>query len=192
MLIVIAIIAILASLVTPALQGILGTGGRVGGVNTAAAVFEQARLAALESGVTAYVGFPGDSANITNRFSHLIVLREPRSDETAGLVAVTRWQKLPQGVFYEGSTNFASVATNKTIPTRTVPPLPGENPPTQLKVIPFNRFGQLVPSGQVVSLRLGEKADPTGSWVRSDANYFEMTVQPLTGRTVVEDKSGKL
>lgn len=183
MLFVIAIIAILSALLTPAVQGLLGVSGRRGGVNTVAAVLEQARLSAMENGVRAYVGFPLNAANKTNAFSHVIVYREPRPGET-NPVAVTRWQKLPQGVFYEGGENFGGSTKNP----GSLPRLGGETI-SQVAVIEFNRFGQLVPNTQPVSIRIGEKPSPTGGWVRGESNFVELTMQPLTGRALVQDRS---
>ena len=186
MLIVIAIIAALSALLVPAVQGLMGTRGRRGGVNTMMAVFEQARLSALESGVRSYVGFPVNAANETNAFSHVIVYRDPRPDETAP-VAVTRWQKLPQGVFYEGGANFGAPKDS----SNALPKLGGETI-GQLAVLEFNRFGQLVPNSDEVKVMVGEKALPKGPWLRGERNFFEISVQPLTGRAVVADKSGTL
>ena len=186
MLIVIAIIAVLSALLVPAMQGLMGTSGRRGGVNTMMAVFEQARLSAMESGVRAYVGFPVEAANKTNAFSHVIVYRDPRPDETAP-VAVTRWQKLPQGVFYEGGANFGATKNSSNV----LPKLGGETI-GQVAVLEFNRFGQLVPNTNEVKVMVGEKAlpTPTDPWLRNESNFFEISVQPLTGRAVVADKSG--
>ena len=186
MLIVIAIIAALSALLVPAVQGLMGTSGRRGGVNTMMAVFEQARLSAMESGVRSYVGFPVNAANETNAFSHVIVYRDPRPDETAP-VAVTRWQKLPQGVFYEGGANFGAPKDS----SNALPKLGGETI-GQLAVLEFNRFGQLVPNSDEVKVMVGEKALPKGPWLRGERNFFEISVQPLTGRAVVADKSGTL
>lgn len=186
MLIVIAIIAVLSALLVPAVQGLMGTSGRRGGVNTMMAVFEQARLSALESGVRSYVGFPVKAANETNAFSHVIVYRDPRPEETAP-VAVTRWQKLPQGVFYEGGANFGATKNS----SNALPKLGGETI-SELAVLEFNRFGQLVPNSDEVKVMVGEKALPKGPWLRGESNFFEISVQPLTGRAVVADKSGTL
>lgn len=190
MLVVVGLIAILTALLAPAMQGLMGTSGRRGGMNTAAAVLEQARLAAIENGVTAYVGFPDRAANATNGFSHLIVFREPdpnRPTET-GPVAVTRWQRLPSGVFYELSPDLAGVLSNYSLPARALPALGGEEI-AGVSVLAFNRFGQLQGVNTEVSLFVGDKADPAAprGWLRSETNYFELRIQPLTGRVIIDD-----
>ena len=194
MLVVIGIIASLLGLLGPALQGLMGTSGRRGGMNTAAAVFEQARLAAIENGVTAYVGLPSGANNKTNGFSHLIVFRDPdpnkQPPETTP-VAVTRWQRLPSGVFYELSPALSGALSNRTVPTRTLPRLGGSEDLTTIPALAFNRFGQMQGVTNEVSLYVGDKIDPTkpNEWRGSASNYFELRVQPLTGRVIIDDAS---
>jgi prepilin-type N-terminal cleavage/methylation domain-containing protein len=121
LLVVVAIIAVLSALITPAVQGLMGTSGRRGALNTVTAVLEQARLSAVENGTTAYVGFPTNAANKTNGFSHLIVFRDARPGDTnANPVAVTRWQRLPNGVFFKGGIDFPEPLPSKTFPTNTL------------------------------------------------------------------------
>lgn len=194
MLVVMGIIAILLALLGPSLQGLMGTSGRRGGMNTAAAVFEQARLAAIENGVTAYVGFPSGAGNKTNAFSHLIVFRDPdpnKQPPETGPVAVTRWQRLPSGVFYELSPALSGAISNRTLPQRTLPRLGGAEDLTTISALAFNRFGQLQGVNNEVSLFVGDKLDPTKEkdWRGSASNYFELRVQPLTGRVVIDDAS---
>ena len=194
LLVVVAIIAVLSALITPAVQGLMGTSGRRGGMSTVAAVFEQARLAAIENGVTAYVGLPSGANNKTNGFSHLIVFRDPdpnKQPPETKPVAVTRWQRLPTGVFYELSPALSGALSNSSLPQRTLPRLGGSEDLTTISALAFNRFGQLQGVNSEVSLFVGDKIDPTknGGWLRGASNYFELRVQPLTGRVVIDDAS---
>jgi prepilin-type N-terminal cleavage/methylation domain-containing protein len=189
MLVVIAIVAILSALLTPAIQGLMGTSGRRGGLNTVTAVFEQARLAAIENGTTTYIGFPINAQNQTNAFSQMIIFRDARpGDANTNPVAVTRWQRLPNGVFFEPSDNFAASIANRTLPTRTLPKL-GSEELTEIPALSFNRFGQLQGVNNEVVVLLGEKIEPTGGWRGSPTNHFRLRIQPLTGRAIVKDAS---
>ena len=193
LLVVTAVIAILVSLVTPALQGLAGTSGRRGGLNTATAVLEHARLTAIETGATTYVGFPTNAVDRTNGVSHMIIFRGPRPyDTNAGFVAVTRWQRLPRGVFYEWPSDVSSNALSLQSLTnpRTLPVL-GNEQVTNLPAIAFNRFGQLQGPAQELKLRIGEKItpEPGAVWRGGPSNFFELTIQPLTGRATVRDLS---
>jgi prepilin-type N-terminal cleavage/methylation domain-containing protein len=186
LLVVVAIIAILSSLLTPAFQGLMGTSGRRGGVNTATALLEQARLAAIENGTSTHVGFPIKAANQTNAFSHLILLRDPRpGDTTTNPVVLTRWQKLPTGVFFEAGPNLSSALSELKLQ---LPRLGSENL-TNISVLTFNRFGQLRGANREVSLLVGEKVEPRGAWRGGPSNYVQMSIQPLTGRAIVTDLS---
>lgn len=189
MLVVIAIVAILTALLAPAVQGLMGTSGRRGGLNTVTAVFEQARLAAIENGTTAYIGFPINAQNQTNAFSQMIIFRDARpGDASTNPVTVTRWQRLPNGVFFEPSDNFAASVANRKLPTNTLPKL-GSEELAQIPALAFNRFGQLQGVNNEVVVLLGEKIEPTGSWRGSPTNHFRLRIQPLTGRAIVEDAS---
>lgn len=189
MLVVIALIAILTTLIAPSLQGLMGISGRRGGLNTLAAVLDQARLAAIENGTTAYVGFPTNATNTTNAYSHLIVFRDARPDDAnQNPVAVTRWQRLPSGVFFQAGTGLNAAVATRTLPPRTLPPLAGSQDITQIPALAFNRFGQLQGVTTNVSVLLGEKIEPTGTnWRGSTSNYYELRIQPLTGRVIIDD-----
>jgi len=190
LLVVVAIIAVLSALITPAVQGLMGTSGRRGALNTVTAVLEQARLSAVENGTTAYVGFPHNAANKTNGYSHLIVFRDARPGDTnTNAVAVTRWQRLPNGVFIQGGTGLSGAVTTRTLASRTLPRLGGSEDLTQIPALAFNRFGQLQGASTAVSVLLGEKIEPTGVWRGSASNYYELRIQPLTGRVIVDDAS---
>ena len=184
LLVVVAIIGLLTTLLVPAMRGLVGVGGRRGGMNVLSGAIEQARLSAMENGVSTYVGFPTGASDPELGYSSVMVVRESRDDEdTDGTVAITRWLRMPRGVYID------SEEASQTVPQGVVPKL-GGSAPGSMKALRFDRFGKLAPSKQV-TLRVGEKTEPSGDFMGKGDNYFELTVQPLTGRVVVADKAMK-
>lgn len=186
---VVAIIAIMSSLLAPAVQGLMGMTGRIGGLNTVTAALDQARLAAIENGVNTHVGFPINAANKTNGFSHIIIFRDAKpQDSGTNPVALTRWQRLPNGVFFQPGPGFNAALTDLSVPARTFPRLGGTEDLRRVSALTFNRFGQLRGVSSEVSLELGEKIEPTGNeWRGGGSNYYQLRIQPLTGRVIVDD-----
>lgn len=198
LLVVIALIAALIGLMAPALQGLLGVGGRQGGVNILAAALEQARLAGMQSGSRAYIGFPFEAPNKESAYSSLIIFRDLTPDEartnTSGKQyrPLTKWLRLPHGVYIEpgegfsaGTTNISGIAANE------LPQLDGQ-PVTSLTALAFDRFGRLGRGASRVGIHVGEKVmpEPKDPFLRSADNYVEFTIQPLTGRFEVDNFPG--
>ena len=184
MLIVIAIIAMLTGLTLPALQGLLGTSGLRGGVNTVLAALDQARTAAIENGCDAYVGFPPSTFTAAQdpsaAFSSLIVFRAARPDEAPGTIKpISRWVRLPSGMLLQTNnmqlTNVpgASGFLPK-LASQTVDPL----------VIRYDRFGRIdrtsVQAGATLAVGEGFVADGSLKW--KGTNQEKLAVQRLTGR----------
>ncbi len=182
--ITVALIAVMTTLLMPALRGLMGVAGPRGGVNVLSTVVEQARLSAMESGQNTYVGFPFQAGNLDEevRYSSVIVFRDTREDEEGDFVPISRWQRLPQGVFIE--TDDVGDTAN---PGETLPKLNGQATGS-LTVMRFDRFGKLF-ADQPVVIRVGQKAKVTEDFMGGSDNHFELTVQPLTGRTMVVDKA---
>jgi prepilin-type N-terminal cleavage/methylation domain-containing protein len=178
---VVAIIGIMSALLTPAVRGLLGVSGPRGGVNTVSAALEQARLSALESGVPSYFGWGPETADTAS--SAVIVFRDKKEGEAADYIPVTRWLKLPQGVFLESSSGTASVS-----PGNTIPKLDGKA--VSVTAIKFDRFGRLLPTTATHVLRVGSKDVSSGDFKPDkEKSFFELTLQPLTGRALVVDKA---
>ena len=141
----------------------------------------KARLAAMESGAPTYAGFAVD----TNAgHSAIIVFRDPREGEPANRpVALTRWMSFPQGVYHQ-SEQLQAVPVQ---PARF--PRLGTNRVASVSSVRFDRFGRLSPATQPVVIQLGAKANQTAEYMGGTNNYFEVTIQPLTGRAAVVDKA---
>lgn len=187
LLVVVAIIGVLSSLLVPAMRGLVGVGGRRGGMSMLSSTIEKARLAAIENGTTVYVGFPFSAADPAAGYSSVIVFRDKRDDETNNsMVPLSRWIRMPSGVFIE-SDDLQNVTVQGSIPR-----LAGSNgvvPISQVSALQFDRFGKLKPGNGVVEIRVGEKTEPAGKFLISDENHFLLRVRPLTGRVTVEDRS---
>jgi len=182
LLVVVVIMAVVMGLMGPAVQGLLGVTGPRGGMNTLSAALEQARLTALENGVPSYLGW-AQSAN--NSSTAVIVFRDKRADEpaTPSLAPVTRWIKLPQGVFLEPVGSFSSTNTGTSLPR-----LDGVANPA-VTFLKFDRFGRLQPATEARVLRVGAKTAPDAPFTGGAEQHFEVSVQPLTGRAVVVNKA---
>jgi prepilin-type N-terminal cleavage/methylation domain-containing protein len=189
LLIVVALIAVLSTLIVPAVRGLVGVGGRRGGMNTLSATIDKARLAAIESGTAVYVGFPFSAADPESGFSSAIVYRDKREDETnaSSVVPLSRWVRMPAGVFIESDD-----LETQSVDGSAIPKLASSNgfiDVPQLAVLTFDRFGKLKPDDQEVEIRVGEKSSPDGDFLKSAQNHFLLRVRPLTGRVTIEDRS---
>jgi prepilin-type N-terminal cleavage/methylation domain-containing protein len=186
---VVAIIGIMSALLVPSLQGLFSVAGRRGGANVIAGAAEVARLEAIRHAVPAFIGF----ANITNEeaYSALIVYRALRPDEattnTNPVIAVSRWQRFPRGVFVDPQTLAGEGWSAQSIPPGQLPRL-GTLQVTSLKSIKFDRFGRLATKASPV-LRVGEGIlnGSQLSFIPTADNYYELAIQPLTGKAVVSD-----
>jgi len=191
MLVVIGLIAILTALIAPSLQGLLGVAGRRGGANALAAAIEQARLAAVENGTAAYVGFGAAATNKDNAFSSLIVFRSKRDDETAApaYVPLSRWLRLPTGVYMDPASMSASATTNVTA-SGMLPKL-GPEALSSFPAIEFDRFGRLKDQTKTPVLRVGEGIlNDSSVTFRPNSNaHYALTILPLTGRVQIADAS---
>lgn len=185
LLVVVVLMALLMGLMAPAVRGLVGVSGKRGGMNTLASVIEQARLTAMQNGVATYVGFPFGASDPELGYSSVIVVRQARDDEAPGLKVVSRWMKMPRGVYIE------SDDLPRSLPTGGAVPVLGTEQIGSLAALEFDRFGKLRPDDAPIVIRVGEKSGPSPGdpFLVGPNNHFELTVQPLTGRTLVVDKA---
>lgn len=193
LLVTVALIGILSALMAPAVQGLLGVTGPRGGMNTVSAAIEQARLSAMESGRPAYVAFPLDEKDEEVAYSSLLVFRRgSEEDGDTPLVPITRWLRLPKGVYLETDKekllDYPEDAGDPD-PANLLPKL-ANSEINQFKVIKFDRFGKLFGGeDEPIQLRLGAKMSPEGEFKGGENNAFLLAIEPLTGRTSVTDLS---
>lgn len=101
MLAVMAVIAVMMSLMAPAIRGFSDTAGRRGAVSVVMNTLEQARVAALESGNDVYVVL---CRQATPNEDRMMVLRETEAG-TGKYDQLTRWVTLPKGIILFDPTN---------------------------------------------------------------------------------------
>lgn len=183
-LVTVALIAVLSTLLVPSMRGLMGVAGPRGGVNTLASAIEQARLSALESGTSAYVGFPEELPGEDDPYSAVIVFRGPRDETEADYVPVSRWIRMPRNIHVD-----VSALTDTVSPQAGLIPKLGTAEAGTLKVLRFDRFGKLYGADNETILRVGEKTKPEEEFLRG--NFFEIAVQPLTGRAVITERTSK-
>jgi len=194
LLVVITLIAMLSLLIAPSLQGLLGVAGRRGGANALAGVLEQARLSAIESGASAFVGFPPSSAVSSEAaVSSVIVYRATTAAEQAtnggkAFAPVTRWQRLPKGVYLDPA-SIAKAADRSHSVSGLLPVLDG-NALTSISSLEFDRFGKVPGNPNAIrTLKVGEGIFDGGqvTFKRSANDYYKLEVYPMTGRVRITD-----
>jgi len=107
MLVVVAVVAIMMALMLPAIAGFSSTAGRRGAVNILMNTFEQARIAAIESGQTVYVGFADEDFPVEDmRYAAFVVFREATDEEKSAnanrkFVVLKKWTRLPKNISFK-------------------------------------------------------------------------------------------
>jgi type II secretory pathway pseudopilin PulG len=158
MLVVVGVIGILMVLAVPALRGLSGTSGVAGATNTLLAHLDQARLAAIESGSTAYVGFPPEqfsaSSDPTLAFSSFIIFRKKGPSDPAAapdFISISRWVRLPKGTVLDLSE--AQLSEEVSSASALIPQLDFQDVP--VRVIAYDRFGSIKSGAPGMKITLG-------------------------------------
>lgn len=204
LLVVVAIIALMMSLLLPALSGWGSSAGRRGAVTMVMNTLEQARVAALESGQTVYVGFANENHPVDEMiYSSFLVFRDATEEElqkssVQKYVILKKWTSLPKNIAFksefpgnnlsviQSSTSVAGL--NQALPSRTQ-----LTTPEMLPVIKFNSSGAVEGDGKPIFLYEGYYANNQDNFTRnaaeqdSSAGLFEkITISRFTGRVQLD------
>lgn len=137
---VMAVIAVMTSLLVPSIAGFSGTASRRGAVNTVMNTLEQSRVAALEAGSQVYVVF---WRRVFPEPDAMMVLRE--TDTGTGLYEqMTKWTKLPKGVIFHQPSmgqSILSVNSSTVFDQARMPNPPSLAAGETLNAIVFNEVG---------------------------------------------------
>jgi hypothetical protein len=125
-----AVIVLMAGLLYSAVSSVSSSAGRRGGANVLMNTLEHARIAALESGQIAYVGFADEDFPVQEmRYKAFLVFRETSDEERASgapnYILLKKWTKLPgnlafkrvEGSLVPGSGGQTFPGLNDTLPT---------------------------------------------------------------------------
>lgn len=191
---VIAVMLVMMSLLLPAVSSFSSTAGRRGAVNVVMNTLEQARVAAIESGQTVYVGFADSTFPVEEmRNAAFIVFRE-RSEEERDTtisgpqyVVLKTWAKLPRSVaFKEVSASLMSNARDFGQGLSRV--LPNGKNHANLAFVAFNPSGAVDEPASNLQIFLTE-AVQSGSQQRElgTRTLFEkITLSRYTGRAQLD------
>lgn len=188
-LMVMGIIAIMVTLVAPAIAGFSSTAGRRGAVNLVMNTIDQARVAALEQGREVQIVFWRRESPEADA----IKVRRKTEDGT-GWEELTKWVKLPKGVLLHNPP-AANVFNSKN--SVELDELTGNPEKKNLGVIEFTASGTLripaSPNNLVILTEGTRETEETISQRKDQSGGFEIiSVARYTGRPtlVVSDLQG--
>jgi len=169
LIVVLGIMLILLGMLGLSLAGSANQRARWGAINLVLNTFEQARVAALESGAAVHVGFadrdfplstPGDDV----RYRKFIVFRERTSSDSPAVgpgvprfVCLTAWRKLPRGVSFKSENNSIVNRAHAAIDLTAADCLPGVTANLSIPVLSFTSAGTIsAPASSSLQLFLYE------------------------------------
>jgi hypothetical protein len=194
LLFVAAVMMVMGGILYSALSSFSSSAGRRGAVNILLNTLEHARIAALESGQTVYVGFAdGDFPVAEMRYTSFLVFRETSDEErragAGSYIVLTKWTKLPKNVA------FKRVA-NSLIPSsggQMFPGLEAVLPVTQrdetFPAVAFNSSGAVVGGSNPIQLFLyqGYYANERDIQTVKGGDLFDkISLSRYTGRAQVD------
>ncbi len=191
MLFVMAIIIIMTALLVPSISGYTSTTNRRAAVNILMNTFEQARVAALESGQKVRVAFADSNfPEVEMRYAAFMVFRDATDEERdpAGdgsnngppYVILKKWTKLPKNISIKtnfGMGNIKTIASDPQTFTGLSALLPLAVQDESLPVLTFNSSGVIEGGSNPLQLFLYE-----GYYLNGQDNYTRnATVQSGVG-----------
>jgi hypothetical protein len=134
-----ALIVLMAGLFYSSISSFSSSAGRRGAVNVLMNTLENARIAALESGQTVYVGFADDDFPVADmRYKAFLVFRETSDEERAAgaedYLVLRKWKSLPGNV------------TLKRVMGSVIPESGGQTFPGLNDVLPNGQHDETFPS----------------------------------------------
>jgi prepilin-type N-terminal cleavage/methylation domain-containing protein len=193
MLVVVGIIGMLMVLSVPALRTLAVGSGLDGAANTLLAHLDQARLAAIESGSVAYLGFPPNNfaanSDPSLAASSFIVFRKRGPNDDINLpdfIPLSRWVRLPKGTVL----NLAQAQLSNEVENSAATLIPQLNyTDVRVQVIAYDRFGSIKSGAPGMKISLGNGlVTPDGTVSMLDKkNVLTYVAQRVVGSWIPEE-----
>jgi prepilin-type N-terminal cleavage/methylation domain-containing protein len=191
-----AILALLAGLLSPALEGLTSPTRRKGAVTIVMNTLEQARISAIETGGEVVVVFwkkNGTDASQPDEQDAMLILRKNDADAWE---PITRWIKLPRGVLFHGEDSESKILYDNSglaaVSDSTIDSLPGKPSKNNLGAIHFSSTGAVqLPStsnGLRIALTEGQRGSDRSLIVnkQKDGGHEIISLARYTGRATLD------
>ena len=191
-----AILALLAGLLAPALQGLTIPAGRKGAVTIVMNTLEQARVSAIETGREVVVVFwkkNGTDESQPDEQDAMLILRK---NDAEAWEPITRWIKLPRGVLFHGGDEDSKILSDASglaeVSDTTIQSLPGKPAKSNLGAVHFSPTGAVqLPStsnGLRIALTEGQRGADQTLIVnkQKDGGHEIISLARYTGRATLD------
>jgi prepilin-type N-terminal cleavage/methylation domain-containing protein len=191
-----AILALLAGLLSPALQGLTSPTGRKGAVTIVMNTLEQARVSAIETGGEVVVVFWKKNGTDTSQPDEQDAMLILRKNDADAWEPITRWIKLPRGVLFHGEDSESKILYDNSglaaVSDSTIDSLPGKPSKNNLGAIHFSSTGAVqLPStsnGLRIALTEGQRGSDRSLIVnkQKDGGHEIISLARYTGRATLD------
>jgi prepilin-type N-terminal cleavage/methylation domain-containing protein len=191
-----AILALIAGLLAPALQGLTSPAGRKGAVTIVMNTLEQARVSAIETGREVVVVFwkkNGTDESQPDEQDAMLILRK---NDAEAWEPITRWIKLPRGVLFHGEDEDSKILYDNSgleaVCDTSIDSLPGKPSKNTLGAVHFSPTGAVqLPStsnGLRIALTEGQRGADQSLIVnkQKDGGHEIISLARYTGRATLD------
>ncbi len=191
-----AILALIAGLLAPALQGLTSPAGRKGAVTIVMNTLEQARVSAIETGREVVVVFwkkNGTDESQPDEQDAMLILRK---NDAEAWEPITRWIKLPRGVLFHGEDSESKILHDNSglaaVSDTTIDSLPGKPSKNNLGGVHLSSTGAVqIPStsnGLRIALSEGQRGTNQSLSVnmQNDGRHEIISIARYTGRATLD------
>ena len=185
-----ALIVLLAGLFFTSISSFSSSAGRRGAANVVMNTLEHARVAALESGQTVYVGFSDDDFPVAEmRYKAFLVFRETSDEERAAggkdYLVLRKWTRLPGHVAFKRVAGSVIPESGGQTFTGLAELLPGSQRDEAFPAVAFNSSGAVVSGSSPIELFLYEGYFANGNDIQTQQSgglFEKITLSRYTGR----------